>query len=499
MAQTPIIVAEEVTKRFGTHQVLTRVSLPVMERDVVCVVGPSGSGKTTLLRCFALLERPSEGRIVMQGTTIATPDSDRQTKAAARSVRSNIGMVFQHFNLWPHMSVLENLIEAPLRVKGMARDQAVAIAEQLLVKVDLSDKRDAYPARLSGGQQQRVAIARALAISPKVLLFDEATSALDPELRREVLLVMRQLAREGMTMLVVTHEMGFARHVGTRTVFMDRGEIVEEAPGAAFFDAPQTEALAGLFGLMASAGAEAQQTQSRLFDITKSKKIRVCQFPLYYSISFRNPKSGEIEGIDADLAKELAKELDAKLEIVESSFASFIADLQAGKCEIGMFGVGATLKRAQAVEFSKPYLITNIYVVTRKDGKVKTWDDLDKKGIRAAASLGSYIEVYMKGYLKNAEVISIAPPNTREAELVAGRVDAILTDFPTAVKVTDEFDWATYILPAEKLAVTPYAYVVPPGDQIWLNYINLFVDTIKLDGRLMKYAKKHKLDPIVAP
>jgi len=241
MAGTPIIVAEDVTKRFGTHQVLTRVSLPVMERDVVCVVGPSGSGKTTLLRCFALLEKPSEGRIVMQDTTISTPEPDRQTRAAARAVRSDIGMVFQHFNLWPHMSVLENLIEAPLRVKGMTREEAIGMAERLLVKVDLSDKRDAYPARLSGGQQQRVAIARALAMSPKVLLFDEATSALDPELRREVLMVMRQLAREGMTMLVVTHEMGFARHVGTRTVFMDRGEIVEEAPGAAFFDSPRTE------------------------------------------------------------------------------------------------------------------------------------------------------------------------------------------------------------------------------------------------------------------
>jgi len=241
MAAVPIIVAEEVTKRFGTHQVLTRVSLPVMERDVVCVVGPSGSGKTTLLRCFALLEKPSEGRIVMQGTVIATPEPGRTIQAAARAVRSDVGMVFQHFNLWPHMSVLQNLIEAPVLVKGMSKDQAVAIAETLLAKVDLSDKRDAYPARLSGGQQQRVAIARALAMSPKVLLFDEATSALDPELRREVLAVMRQLAREGMTMLVVTHEMGFARHVGTRTVFMDRGEIVEEAPGAAFFDAPQTE------------------------------------------------------------------------------------------------------------------------------------------------------------------------------------------------------------------------------------------------------------------
>jgi len=241
MSATPIISAEGVTKRFGTNQVLTRVSLPVMPRDVVCVIGPSGSGKTTLLRCLALLERPSEGRILMGGTPIATPQPDAAVKAAGAAVRSDIGMVFQHFNLWPHMSVLENLIEAPLRVKRMPRDQAVAIAEALLAKVDLSDKRDAYPARLSGGQQQRVAIARALAMSPKVLLFDEATSALDPELRREVLLVMRQLAQDGMTMLVVTHEMGFARHVGTRTVFMDRGEIVEEAPGAQFFDAPKTD------------------------------------------------------------------------------------------------------------------------------------------------------------------------------------------------------------------------------------------------------------------
>jgi len=241
MTSRPIIVAEGVSKRFGDNQVLTRVSLPVMERDVVCVVGPSGSGKTTLLRCLALLETPSEGRVVMEGTTISTPDQAKPVKAAARAVRSNIGMVFQHFNLWPHMSVLENLIEAPIRVKKMPRAEAIAIAEALLEKVNLTDKRGAYPARLSGGQQQRVAIARALAMSPKVLLFDEATSALDPELRREVLLVMRQLAEEGMTMLVVTHEMGFARQVGTRTVFMDRGEIVEEAAGAAFFETPKTE------------------------------------------------------------------------------------------------------------------------------------------------------------------------------------------------------------------------------------------------------------------
>ena len=242
MAGAPIIVADGVSKKFGDHQVLTRVCLPVMERDVVCVVGPSGSGKTTLLRCLALLETPSEGKVVMEGKT--------HRHAAARSRHQGGGPrgAFRHRHGIPafqplaaHVGAGEPDRGADAREDGSPRAEAVAVAEKLLAKVDLVDKRDAYPARLSGGQQQRVAIARALAMSPKVLLFDEATSALDPELRREVLLVMRQLALEGMTMLVVTHEMGFARHVGTRTVFMDKGEIVEEAPGAAFFDAPKTE------------------------------------------------------------------------------------------------------------------------------------------------------------------------------------------------------------------------------------------------------------------
>ena len=235
------IAAEEVCKNFGAVEVLRRVTLPVYEREVVCIIGPSGSGKTTLLRCLALLEVPTAGRIAMNGATISSPVADSAQKRAARAVRPDIGMVFQHFNLWPHMSVLQNIIEAPIKEKGMKRDAAIALAEQLLGKVGLGEKRDVYPARLSGGQQQRVAIARALAMSPKVMLFDEVTSALDPELRREVLLVMRQLAGEGMTMLVVTHEMGFARSVGTRLVFMDHGEIVEQAEPMAFFSAPRTD------------------------------------------------------------------------------------------------------------------------------------------------------------------------------------------------------------------------------------------------------------------
>jgi ABC-type polar amino acid transport system ATPase subunit len=242
MAGAATIAAEGVSKRFGTNQVLTRVTLEVAERDVVCVIGPSGSGKTTLLRCLALLEEPSDGRVTMNGMVIAKPDAEAAVKRAARSVRPDIGMVFQHFNLWPHMSVIENVIEAPIRVKAMPKVDAVAAGERLLEKVGLADKRDAYPARLSGGQQQRVAIARALAMSPKVMLFDEPTSALDPELRREVLVVMRQLADEGMTMMVVTHEMNFARNVGSRVAFMDRGEIVEETEEPArFFSTPTTE------------------------------------------------------------------------------------------------------------------------------------------------------------------------------------------------------------------------------------------------------------------
>jgi ABC-type polar amino acid transport system ATPase subunit len=241
MAGAPIIAAEGISKRFGSNQVLTRVSLAVSEREVVCVVGPSGSGKTTLLRCLALLEEPSEGRVTMNGNVIAMPDAESAVRRAARSVRPDIGMVFQHFNLWPHMSVLENVIEAPIRVKQTPKAEAIAMAERLLDKVGLADKRDAYPARLSGGQQQRVAIARALAMSPRVMLFDEPTSALDPELRREVLVVIRQLASEGMTMMVVTHEMNFARNVGSRLAFMDHGEIVEEGDPVQFFSAPKTD------------------------------------------------------------------------------------------------------------------------------------------------------------------------------------------------------------------------------------------------------------------
>lgn len=245
--------------------------------------------------------------------------------------------------------------------------------------------------------------------------------------------------------------------------------------------------------------AHAQQGESRLYAITKSGKLRVCIFPLYFLISYRNPASGQLEGIDIDLAKELAKELGVELQFVESSFSSFVADLQANKCEIGMFGIGATLKRAQAVAFSHPYLITNVYAVTRKDGPVKSWADVDKSGVRVGVGLASYIEPFMRRYLKNATVQAVAPPATPQAELLSKRVDVIMTDFPSALRITKEFETTQFFTPPQRLAVTPYAYVVAQNDQIWLNYVNLFVDTIKLDGRLLEAARRHGLDPIVAP
>src|SRR5882757_2103232 len=237
----PVLAAKAVVKRFGAHTVLNCVDLALGPGQSTCIIGPSGSGKTTLLRCMALLEAPSDGRILMEGTTVSRAQPSSDVRGAARKVRPEIGMVFQQFNLWPHITVLGNIIEAPMRVRGLSRDAAVATAEQLLEKVGLAAKRDAYPARLSGGQQQRVAIARALAMQPKIPLFDEPTSALDPELRREVLQVMRTLALEGMTMLVVTHEMGFARRVASQVVFMDEGVIVERGTPAAFFENPTTE------------------------------------------------------------------------------------------------------------------------------------------------------------------------------------------------------------------------------------------------------------------
>jgi polar amino acid transport system ATP-binding protein len=238
----PMLHAEDVHKRFGALEVLKGVSLEISKGEVVAVIGPSGSGKSTFLRCLNHLETIDRGRIDIEGETLvsSTPTGGAHYVPAAdiRRICGRMGMVFQHFNLFPHLTVLENVIEAPLTVKGLRRDEIIPKAETLLRKVGLLEKQHSYPARLSGGQKQRVAIARALAMEPDIMLFDEPTSALDPELTGEVLRAMRELAEERMTMLVVTHEMAFAREAASRVVFMDGGEILEARPARELFASP---------------------------------------------------------------------------------------------------------------------------------------------------------------------------------------------------------------------------------------------------------------------
>jgi len=231
----PPIQVIELHKYFGELQVLRGIDFQVNEREVVCVIGPSGSGKSTLLRCVNLLEIPTSGKVLVEGIDLTDPETD------VDAVRARIGMVFQQFNLFPHLTVLRNLTIAQRQVLNRSEDEANEVARKVLERVGMVDKIDEYPIRLSGGQQQRVAIARSLSMNPDMMLFDEPTSALDPELVGEVLDVMRGLAEEGMTMMVVTHEMGFARQVGDRVVFMDGGVVVEDGPPDDVLLNPQEE------------------------------------------------------------------------------------------------------------------------------------------------------------------------------------------------------------------------------------------------------------------
>jgi polar amino acid transport system ATP-binding protein len=230
-----VIRIEHLVKSFGPLEVLKDISTEVDSGEVVAIIGPSGSGKSTLLRCINLLEVPTAGHIFVGGIDITSPKCD------ILKVRQNVGMVFQHFNLFPHKTVMGNLTYAPMKVRGLSKADASKIAMDLLNKVGLAEKADQYPSRLSGGQKQRVAIARALAMEPDVMLFDEPTSALDPEMVKEVLDVMKALVRTGITMAIVTHEMGFAREVANRVLFLDGGYLVEDAPPDVFFSAPKSD------------------------------------------------------------------------------------------------------------------------------------------------------------------------------------------------------------------------------------------------------------------
>lgn len=229
-----MITVEKVTKKFGTLTVLQDISLNIGKGEIVAIIGPSGSGKSTLLRCLNRLETPTAGKVWIDQVEITGEQAD------VTALRQKVGMVFQHFNLFPHMTVIENMVYAPVKVKKLSKSEAEAKARKLLLQVGLSEKAEVYPATLSGGQKQRVAIARALAMDPEVILFDEPTSALDPEMVKEVLSVIKNLAGTGITMVLVTHEMGFARELADRICFLDEGRLIEDAPPSLFFSNPKS-------------------------------------------------------------------------------------------------------------------------------------------------------------------------------------------------------------------------------------------------------------------
>lgn len=243
-SENVVILVDSLKKFYGKNEVLKDINVEIKEGEVVCILGPSGSGKSTFLRCLNYLEAPTDGAITIAGKTIYGTRHSRMNpkynEHTAHEIRKSVGMVFQQFNLWPHKTVLENVTEAPIHVKKENKAEAEKEAEELLRKVGMLEKKDAYPSSLSGGQQQRVAIARALAMKPEIMLFDEPTSALDPELVDEVLNVMKSLAKEGMTMVIVTHEMGFAAEVADRVIFMDGGYVIEEGPAKEVIANPQS-------------------------------------------------------------------------------------------------------------------------------------------------------------------------------------------------------------------------------------------------------------------
>ena len=258
----PMVRLENLEKFFGSNHVLRGCTLEVYPRETICLIGRSGSGKSTLLRCTNFLEEPTVGSVEVDGLRIEADPlhaRDKDHREKIRQIRQRAQMVFQEFNLFPHMKVIENLIEGPVRVKGLSKDEAIATAEKYLHKVGLMDKRDEYPARLSGGQKQRVAIARALTMEPKVLLFDEPTSALDPTLVGEVIMVMEELAHEGSTMIVVTHEMQFAREAADRVYFIEEGTFVEAGAPEEVLDHPQDERTRRFLSRLLSSGAAVQR------------------------------------------------------------------------------------------------------------------------------------------------------------------------------------------------------------------------------------------------
>jgi polar amino acid transport system substrate-binding protein len=391
MTPSPIIEAAAVTKQFGQLKALNNVSLAIPAGAVQCIFGPSGSGKSTFLRCLNQLERIDRGAILLDGElTGYRRQRDALHELSETEIarqRLTTGMVFQRFNLFHHMRALENIIEGPVTVLRQPRAQAIEAAMALLARVGLTDKRDAYPIEMSGGQQQRVAIARALAMKPKVMLFDEPTSALDPELVGDVLNVMRDLAATGMTMIVVTHELGFAREVGSDVVFMDKGEIVERGSPAELLVSPTQQRTRDFIAVVLFASVASAPAQTVPDRMKAAGKIVIATQPNYAPITYKDPAANKLTGFDIELGEAIAAELGLKVEWQETAFAQMLPSLQTGRVDMVMAGMSDLPARRDTADFVN-YMASGaqFYTVTAFKDQIKLPDDLCGKSVGASRS-----------------------------------------------------------------------------------------------------------------
>ena len=457
-----------VNKWFGENQVLKNANLQVNAGEVIVICGPSGSGKSTLIRTINKLEPIQQGEIVVDGFSLSNP------KTNLSKLRAEIGMVFQHFNLYPHKTALQNIMLAPLKVRKLSKRDAREKAIQLLRKVGLGDKGDAYPSQLSGGEQQRVAIARSLAMEPKIMLFDEPTSALDPELINEVLDVMISLAQEGMTMIVITHEMGFARKVADRVVFMDDGELIEEGKPSEIFVNPKHERTREFI-------SKILPEMSTLFKIRKDGRIRI-------GLGYKSPpmgfedKDGNWVGFDADIAREIANRLDVEPVFIKISGENRIKSLLSNSVDLAIANINHTHSRERLIDFSQPYLWDHKRIMVNK-GRFTRLEELSNKKIAVVNDSNADRDIIKKFEEMNyslPEMVYYDSDLECFDALKNGEVDAYTNDSVLALSASGENGNFGFI--EDVYSGTFFSIGIMKNDSEWRDTINQILQKIWIDG-----------------
>ena len=457
-----------VNKWFGENQVLKNANLLISPGEVIVICGPSGSGKSTLIRTINKLEPIQRGEIVVDGFSLSNP------KTNLSKLRTEIGMVFQHFNLYPHKTALQNIMLAPLKVRKLSKRDAREKAIQLLRKVGLGDKGDAYPSQLSGGEQQRVAIARSLAMEPKIMLFDEPTSALDPELINEVLDVMISLAQEGMTMIVITHEMGFARKVADRVVFMDDGELIEEGKPSEIFVNPKHERTREFI-------SKILPEISTLFKIRKDGRIRI-------GLGYKSPpmgfedKDGNWVGFDADIAREIANRLDVEPVFIKISGENRIKSLLSNSVDLAIANINHTHSRERLIDFSQPYLWDHKRIMVNK-GRFNRLEELSNKKIAVVNDSNADRDIIKKFEEMNyslPEMVYYDSDLECFDALKNGEVDAYTNDSVLALSASGENGNFGFI--EDVYSGTFFSIGIMKNDSEWRDTINQILQKIWIDG-----------------